>query len=99
MEYICLDCGYRWTIRKFELMLNYRACPKCRGYDTVPASFEKMVEVAERLGINDNTPLIDILNAFQAVWGHESLLELGFREFRRVMRRVIKEVEKRRRGG
>ncbi|MEM2386045.1 MAG: hypothetical protein QXO67_03580 [Candidatus Bathyarchaeia archaeon] len=52
-----------------------------------------MVDVGRKRGISHNTPLLDIIDAFQTVWGKESLLELGFAEFWRVMKRVIKEIE------
>jgi len=52
-----------------------------------------MVEAARQLGINYHTPLRDLLRAFQVVSKEEALLSLGFREFNRVMRRVIKEIE------
>ena len=52
-----------------------------------------MVETARRLGINDNTPIQDIINGFKAVRIEESLLALGLQEFRRVITRVVREVE------
>jgi len=56
-----------------------------------------MVEVAIKLGINDNTPLRDMLNAFRSVIGFEGILDLGYREFRKIMNLVIEEAEKRKR--
>ena len=95
MEYTCLLCGYNWDTVKTDnhLALGYRRCPACRSYDVAPASFPRMVEIARELGISHITPLQDIMIAFQAVWMKEGLLSLGFREFFRVMRRVINEVE------
>jgi hypothetical protein len=52
-----------------------------------------MVETARKLGINHSTPLRDLLKAFPAVWAEESLLNLGWEEFRRIMGLVIKEIE------
>jgi len=89
MEYLCLECGYKWD----TLATGYRRCPKCLSYDTAPATFWLMVETGRKLGISPHTPLLDVINAFQSVWGHESLLNLGIQEFWRVMRRVIKEIE------
>lgn len=94
MEYACLVCGYRWDASPL-IRLGYRRCPNlnCRSYDVAPASFPQMVETTRRLGINRNTPIQDIVTAFQAVWGRESLLLLGVKEFSRIMDRVIREVE------
>lgn len=91
MRYICLDCGREWDTVAF----GYRRCvySNCRSYDTAPASFWDMVENARSLGINDNTPILDLISAFKAVRSEQSILTLGFREFRRVVKRVIKEVE------
>jgi len=96
MEYMCLDCGYSWQIAKFDLRLGYRRCPRCRSYNTVPSSFWEIVELAERMGINENTPIIDIITSFQAVRRIEGVLKLGIREFQRIMRKVIEEAERRR---
>ena len=74
MRYMCLDlkCGYEWPIEKLELSL---------GYDTAPVSFWSIVETAKALGINDNTPMRGIHNAFNAVFEQEGLLTLGVMEF------------------
>ena len=97
MKYLCLDCGHGWDS---TVTATYRRCPRpdCRSRDVAPASFYRMVETARKLGINYHTPLSDLISAFQAVSKEEALLRLGFREFNRVMRRVIKEVEHPRRG-
>jgi len=83
MRYMCLDlkCGYEWPIEKLELSLGYRRCPRCRSYDTAPVSFWSIVETAKALGINDNTPMRDIYNAFNAVFEQEGLLTLGVMKF------------------
>ena len=94
MKYRCLDCGYTWSVAKLELRLGYRRCPKCRSYDTVPEGFEEMVEKGRKLGISQNTPFLDIAKAFSAVWEKYRIYELGWFEFRRVMKRVIQECEK-----
>jgi len=94
MNYMCLDCGYIWEIAKVKLRLGYRRCPRCRSYDTVPEGFFKMVETGKKLGISDKTPFLDLYDAFIAVWREKGILELGVREFWRVMRRVIREIEK-----
>jgi len=94
-----LDCGYKWTVRKLILNFGYRRCPNpyCRSYRAVPITFPEMVEVAIKLGINDNTPFRDMFNAFRSVRGSESILDLGYAEFRKIMNLVIEEAEKRKR--
>jgi len=93
MEYMCLECDHHWDA--LEVPSGYRQCPnpECRGSDVAPASFWNMVEEGRKRGISHNTRFLDIVNAFQAVWGKESLLSLGAVEFWRVIKRVIKEVE------
>jgi hypothetical protein len=53
-----------------------------------------MVERARELGISPNTPLRDLLKGFRAVWVEAGIMDLGFNEFIRVVRRVIEAVEK-----
>lgn len=92
MEYICLSCGHSWDR---DPTATYLQCPEpsCRSRDVVPSSFWAMVEEGRRRGVSHNTPILDIIDACQAVSGEESLLKLGFLEAWRVMRRVIKEIE------
>lgn len=94
MKYVCLICGYSWDASPL-IRLGYHRCPNldCRSYDVAPASFPQMVKIARRLGINRNTPIRTVVTAFRAVWGKESLLLLGVKEFSRIMDRVIREVE------
>ena len=95
MRYHCLSCGYEWDIDTLVPRLGYRRCPKCRSYDTVPEGFWEMVEEARKKGISRNTPFKDMAIAFEAVWKKYRIRELGWLEFRRVMKRVIEEAEKR----
>ncbi|MCS7113806.1 MAG: hydrogenase maturation nickel metallochaperone HypA [Candidatus Bathyarchaeota archaeon] len=78
MEYVCLDCGTTWPVRRIDITLGYRRCPKCRSYDTAPANFWQMVEVGRQRGISHNTPILDVIDAFQAVGGEGKPSEFGF---------------------
>jgi hypothetical protein len=92
MEYKCHNCGHEWDLHLG--ILGIARCPDCRSYDVWPEKFPQWVSKAMQLprGINDNTPVNDLVNAAKAV-GLNDLLLLGCREFRRVVRGVIKEAE------
>jgi len=96
MKYICLDCGHEWDRSS---IIGSPQCPNvsnppCRSHNVFPASFWNMVEEGRKLGIHPNTPFRDLIKAAQAVGAYESLIALGWQEFRRVMGRVVKEIEK-----
>lgn len=59
----------------------------------VPAVWPQMIEEATMLGINDTTPILDTVNAFSAVFGEVPISEIGIREFMRLVRKLIREIE------
>lgn len=98
MEYECWNCGHVWDLHLG--ILDLPRCPNflkpenkpCRSYNVWPRRLPQIIEKAKEFGISDNTPVKDFVNAAAAV-GVDSLLLLGCREFRRVQRKVIREVE------
>ena len=92
MEYICLKCGHSWNTRA----TLYVRCPKCGSYDTAPACFWDLVDAAEKAGIHPTTPVWDILTAFSVCRRFDMVKRLPLREFVKLIRRVVQEVEKRR---
>jgi len=94
MDYKCHDCGHEWDLHLG--ILGIARCPEisCRSYNVWPEKLPQIVSQLLPLGIiNDNTPVQDVVTAASAV-GVDNLLLLGAREFRRVVRKVIKECEK-----
>jgi len=94
MEYKCDDCGHEWNLHLG--ILGLARCPEisCRSLNVWPKKLPELVANAMQLpgGINDSTPVQDLVNAANAV-GLNDLLSLGAREFRRVCRKVVKEAE------